>query len=372
MNYFDTLSNGKKYKLLIVDDEPIYLTSIAEAISSSDSQIEVLQALTAKTGLDIVNSEQPDIIIADWDMPEMNGIEFIQALKSNPKTKAIPIIMCTGIMNNSEHLKVAFDAGAADYIRKPVDKIEIIARVRSILQLSKSYQEIKGLNEAKNKLFSIIAHDLKNPFNSMINFSRILVERYDEFEKEDIVKYIGIMHDSSLQGYKLLENLLDWSRSQLNMISYTPKSLPLKSLCNNTLLLLKPSCDAKKINVNNKISSNLNCIIDENMTSTILRNLISNAIKYSHNSSKITISAVKKGKLAEICIADEGIGMSQAQITNLFSIDKKSINFGTNNESGSGLGLFICKDFIEKQNGSIAITSEEGKGCKVCFTLPLN
>ena len=157
----------KVNKILIVDDEPSNLAAMVDIFMKAGSMYEIFQSLTAKMAIEIAQKRLPDLIITDWEMPVKNGIEMIKELKQDSLTCDIPIIMCTGVMISSEHLQTALDAGAVDYIRKPVDEIELMARVRSMLVLSNSFKEIKALNSLKDKIFTIIGHDLRGPVGNI-------------------------------------------------------------------------------------------------------------------------------------------------------------------------------------------------------------
>jgi len=233
-------------------------------------------------------------------------------------------------------------------------------------------QELKKLNAEKDKFFTIIAHDLKSPFNSMLGFSKMLEDGFDEYDTEEKKEYISIIHQVLKNTFKLLENLLYWSRSNSGGLEFKPKKINLHELYNEINKLLIQSVDNKSITLISKIPKNINLEADIDMLSTIIRNLISNAIKYTPKYGKILIEAklTKDNKFVEILVIDNGVGISNEIQSKLFEIGENTSTNGTENEVGTGLGLILCKEFVEKHNGEISIESEIGKGSKFKFTVP--
>ncbi len=232
------------------------------------------------------------------------------------------------------------------------------------------------LNATKDKFFSIIAHDLKNPFNTMLGFSEFLLKKFDDYDKEKQKKFIGIIRDDIENTYKLLENLLLWSQSQRGQLEYMPEKENLFLSVSESVELLDLSASSKKISLINKINENIYVNVDSNMLSTVIRNLISNAIKFTPENGKIIIKSkvVKsddKRNYNEITVEDTGIGISKEKLKKIFSNDENTSTRGTAGERGTGLGLILCKEFVEKHKGNIRAESEVGKGSKFIFTLPL-
>ncbi len=229
--------------------------------------------------------------------------------------------------------------------------------------------ELLELNATKDKFFSIIAHDLKSPFNTILGFSEILVNDVENFRKEEIKEYASNIHSSANQTLALLENLLDWARLQRGLIIPNLKRQDLKTIAADVCLFSNEIAKHKNISIINTITSDCfaNCDID--MTKTVLRNLISNAIKFTNKNGSVSINAQIKGSFIEIQIKDTGIGIQADIIPHLFKIDKNISTHGTADESGTGLGLLLCKELIEKQGGTIWVTSEIGKGSSFYFTL---
>ncbi len=230
--------------------------------------------------------------------------------------------------------------------------------------------ELYELNASKDKFFSIIAHDLKNPFNTIIGISDILIE---EISSGDLVKgheYAKMINSSAVQTFRLLENLLEWANSQTRKISYNPSDVNLSELLKEDFNILNDMAIRKSIELKIFIPENLLIKADRNMIKTVLRNLISNAIKFTSKSGKVEVNAVITKKLVEITVSDNGIGMTKEIIAKLFRIDANLSTCGTENEKGTGLGLFLCKEFVEKHGGKIWVESESGKGSTFKFILP--
>lgn len=232
-------------------------------------------------------------------------------------------------------------------------------------------KELQYLNQSKDKFFSIIAHDLKNPFNSLLGFSELLMKNKSEFTEEEIDDLIKRIYNSSKNTYQLLENLLQWSRSQTGRIDFQPTEFDLLVVVNECLALLLNEAHRKSIRIESNIKDEQTVYADFNMVETILRNLITNAIKFSAEGGFIKLESQKvDDKLLAVSITDNGVGIPDGISENIFKIDSHHSTLGTNNESGTGLGLILCKEFVEKNGGTITVESKEGEGSKFTFTLP--
>jgi two-component system, sensor histidine kinase and response regulator len=371
-----------KATILVIDDEQRFLDIITKTLKTSD--YKVLQALNGEMGVMVARKFIPDIIICDWEMPVLNGIDAIKILKQDDLTTDIPIIMATGAMTSTENLNTALKAGAIDYIRKPIDLIELIARINSALILSISYKDIKEknaeivkqnaklklLNTTKDKFFKIISHDLKSPFQSIIGFSNLLNTKYDSLDDFKRKAFIQEMNTATLYAYDLLENLLTWARTQTDEIQINKEKLNLKELVETSIYTLLSNANAKNIRIINIVQPELIISIDENTALTIIRNIVSNAIKFTHKGGHITIGSASNEGNIKLHISDTGVGMTPEVIDKLFHIGENVSTKGTDNEMGTGLGLILCKEFVEKQGGAITVKSEVNKGSKFIISLP--
>lgn len=237
-------------------------------------------------------------------------------------------------------------------------------------QIEHQNEELKELNATKDKFFSIIAHDLRNPFNSMITLSEMLLKEYKEMSDEEKMMWIKDIEHSSKNSYHLLENLLKWSMSQTDRLKFTPVKIDMQHIAHDTVELLTLSARKKKINLSHSIPEGTFVKADEEMIKTVLRNLVTNAIKFTDEKGEIKISCGIKDDEVITTVSDTGVGISKESIKKLFKIEKSHKSYGTKKEPGSGLGLILCKEFIEKNGGEIYAESVQGKGSKFKFTLP--
>ncbi|MFY9151761.1 MAG: two-component regulator propeller domain-containing protein [Prolixibacteraceae bacterium] len=239
-------------------------------------------------------------------------------------------------------------------------------------KLQDANNELTKLNATKDRIFSIIAHDLRNPFNVVSGFSELLLEDYRELTNEQIESYLNLIYSTSKNGNLLLENLLQWSRTQTGRISFKPVHLNLFLLAEETSNFLMGDAIRKDIKILLHIDPEIYVDADENMLKTILRNLLSNAIKFTPENGVVTVSSAKKSHYLEVSVNDSGVGIPKEKIPLLFRIETNSSTKGTAQETGTGLGLILCKEFVEKHQGTIRVESEIQKGSRFIFTLPLN
>jgi signal transduction histidine kinase len=237
-------------------------------------------------------------------------------------------------------------------------------------KIAQSENELKVLNASKNKFFSILAHDLKNPFHTVMGYSYLLSKDYDKFTEAERRKFASDIHHSTNNIFRLLQNLLEWSRSQTGRLIFAPREIELKQEVENALSVLHSLADQKNIRIECDFDDNLSLFADPQMIETVLRNLINNAIKFTPEYGLVQITANRVEDQVSICVKDSGIGISEEDARNLFQIDSTVKRKGTNNEDGSGLGLILCKEFVLKNNGNIWVNSSPGNGSSFFFTVP--
>ena len=247
---------------------------------------------------------------------------------------------------------------------------DISERKRAEEILINSEIQLRELNATKDKFFSIIAHDLKSPFNSIIGFSNLLIEQIHKKDYDGIAEYATIIRNSSQGAMDLLQNLLEWSRSQTGRMEFNPEYVEIVTLIDESIHLLVNSAQQKSIALSKELPRKAIAFADKAMISTILRNLISNAIKFTNPEGAIIISAEQKQNELLISVTDNGVGIKKEVIEKLFRIEEGFSTIGTKNEKGTGLGLILCKEFIEKHGGKIWVESKAGKGSRFCFTIP--
>ena len=237
-------------------------------------------------------------------------------------------------------------------------------------KLLDSENNLKQLNATKDKFFSIISHDLKNPFTSLLSISELMSDDYEELEEEDKEQGIKKVHESAKRIYRLLENLLTWSRAQSGRINYEPVIVHLNEIVGENLLLLEEAAIKKGITLHSQFPGAIHAYCDREMINTIVRNLLSNAIKFSRKDEPVKVEIEDMKVSWKINIIDQGIGISDENQKKIFQIDTKFKSEGTSGEKGTGLGLIICKEFVEKNGGDISIFSKEGEGSTFSFTVP--
>jgi signal transduction histidine kinase len=241
------------------------------------------------------------------------------------------------------------------------------------LKVEQHAEELKNLNATKDKFFSIISHDLRNPFNNLLGLSQQLLANMDKYSSDEIRERISLIKESSKRGCELLENLLEWSRSQSDCIQFNSAALNILDVIQECFLVLENQIANKRIILINEVDKEIVVNADYDMLKIIIRNLITNAVKYSNPGSKVTIkSELNRANEIEISVIDEGVGISEEEMTKLFKIENKHSELGTSNELGTGLGLILCKEFIEKHNGKIWVESKLNSGSTFKFSLPYN
>jgi PAS domain S-box-containing protein len=247
---------------------------------------------------------------------------------------------------------------------------DITKRKKFEEQLIKYTEELKLLNVAKDKFFSIISHDLRSPFNSLLGLTEYISHSYDEMTPLEIKNSISNVYNSSKQVYNLILNLLEWSMIQSGRLTVNKSVINLSELGNEIINLYEEGANYKQLKLVNNMDQEILVYADKYMIDTIVRNFVSNSIKFTRPGGQITIKGIINGNNAEVSVTDTGIGINPEDQKNLFRIDEQTRRDGTANEKGTGLGLILCKEFIEKNNGVLWVESEEGKGSRFSFTVP--
>ncbi len=370
-----------KPTILVVDDNPTNLQVLLESLKRTG--FKILVARTGENAIQQAEYGKPDLILLDVMMPGIDGFETCRRFKTLDAFKEIPIIFMTALTDTTDKLK-GFQAGGVDYVTKPLQHEEVLARVVTHLTIRRLQQEsreqhlalqeqhaqLQALNASKDKFFSIISHDLRSPLSSVLVGLRLLTDpesRVSESEKEEI------LHDSRRtveQLYSLLDNLLVWSRLQRGLMEYAPKQIDLQPLFERNATLFAANAEQKQIAIRQTVTAPIFAFADSQMIDTVIRNLISNALKFTEARGAITLSACQNDQNVEITVADTGIGMDAEAVAKLFRLDVRYNQLGTAGEKGTGLGLNVCKEFAEKNGGSIAVESIVGAGTTFRVTLP--
>jgi two-component system sensor histidine kinase/response regulator len=365
MKFADNLENSK---ILIVDDNPENLKTFIVYLEEHGFNISF--SLNGKQALKNVKHIMPDLIFLDVVMPEMDGFQCCRLLKEDEATKDIPIIFMTALTDTIDEIK-GFELGAVDYITKPIKLERVLARMNAHLTIQRQKKELKKLNATKDRFFSIIAHDLKAPFISLMSIINLMDQNEVELTLFEIREYIDDLKSSTEIAYEFLQNLLNWAQLQQKQMTLTFEKIKLAAIVNKFISLYKERANQKNIQINNDISPESLIYADSMTISTVIRNLIDNAIKFTNPGGQVTISSISyDNSFEEIVITDTGIGIGAIGLQKLFHMDQKYKTIGTAGENGTGLGLILCKDFVEANGGTIWVESEKGKGSAFKFTVP--
>lgn len=363
-------------KILVVDDIPENIKIITHMLKNMGFSIFIAQS--GHEALEKLAAVPVDLVLLDISMPGMDGYEVCERIKAEPSTSDIPVIFVTA-RDDPEDVVHGFEMGAVDYLTRPVNSAELQARVATHLELKASRdiieqqnRELRELNASKDKFLSILAHDLKNPIAGVITTSQLVVKMYEALEDKERLSYVEEIHSSSERILHILEDLLQWSRSQSGRIEYNPEQIQLHRVTYEAIAAHEQAAEEKNITVHNTIDDSITALGDRNMIAAVIRNLLSNAVKFTHSGGEITLSAEERATHVNYRVADTGVGIPPEHMDRLFKIDGALSTPGTNNEKGTGLGLILCKEFIEKNKGAITVESTPGKGTVFTFTLPKN
>lgn len=354
--------------ILVIEDKDLDLLYIKKTLSLSGETIKLKSANTINDGINIIENENVDCILLDLHLPDGEEVEaFDKVFKRYPN---IPIILLTGSGDVNLGLEL-IDRGAQDFIMKEeITSKDLLKAIKFSIRRIKTENELRELNAMKDKFFSIMAHDLKNPLSIFALATDTLAKEYENLDSEDLNEYLHDLRDNAQNIYSLLENLLTWSRTQRGKIVFSPDIFDIKFLIDSNIQLYGASAQAKNITFENKVTEELKVFSDSNLINTVIRNLVNNAIKFTGEGGTITLSVDSNMKNYQVNVSDTGVGMSDLAVDNLFRIDVNTSTLGTKNEKGTGLGLIVCKEFINIIGGEIWATSELGKGSTFSFTIP--
>jgi len=360
--------------ILVVDDNPKNLQIIA--LTLRELNYKLIIADGGPKAVELIDRFDVDLVLLDVMMPGIDGFEVCKHIKSNAKNDGVPVIFLTALSEKANIVK-GFELGAVDYITKPFNKEELISRIKTHLDLKFARDELQILtndlaetNAIKDKMFSVIGHDLRSPVGSIKMMLDFLLSNFDNYEPLKIKEGIGSLSKTTDEVFNLLENLLWWARSQNGTLSCYPENIELKSLVSGLFYLNRESLAIKNIQFESRIDQESMVYADLNMLKTVLRNLISNAIKFTNNEGKVVVSAEQIDSTTIIKVKDTGIGISADNLVNIFNEKKMISTPGTSNETGSGLGLILCKNFVQLNKGEISVESIPEKGSVFTIYLP--
>ena len=364
------------YKILIVDDVVSNVLLLKVLLKN-----EKFKTVTASDGLEAIlqaEKELPDLILLDVMMPQMDGFETAMHLKNNPTTAGIPIIFLTAL-NSTQDIVKGFQAGANDFITKPFNKEELLVRVNHQISLVAAKklilertEELRKTIVGRDKLYSVIAHDLRSPLASikMVLNMMVLGLSEDVIGKE-MYQMLQMVNHSTEDVFSLLDNLLKWTKSQIGKLNVVYQDFRIDEVVEGVLDIFSLVSKSKNIQLVNDSIDTVTVHADVDMVKTILRNLLSNALKFSYEGSQIIIGSQVETDKVIVSVKDSGKGMSAEDKEKLLKTETHFSRYGTNNEEGSGLGLLLCQDFAIKNGGDLWFESEEGKGSTFFFSIPL-
>lgn len=378
----------RKSIVLIVDDTPENLEILGIILSEAGFKVSV--ATNGTQAIAVAKTKPPDIILMDVMMPGIDGYEACEKLKADPLTAHIPVIFLTARSGGSEIIR-GFEAGALDYVIRPFNTSELLARVMTHIELKKSREQIivqnhelmemnerlsaseenqRLLNAMKDKFFSILAHDLMNPLNTFLQITDLIAVRQPNLNEEKKKEFLMALHNGASNLCALLENILTWARSHTGHVIYKPCVQAAAPTVKTAAALFSPAASQKNITVGLDLPDDCTAFFDEPMINTVMRNLISNAIKFTRPGGSITISIRDSDDFKQISVSDTGVGMTPSDLSKLFRMDIWHSTRGTSEEKGTGIGLILCREFVEKHGGRIWVESEPEKGSNFIFTLP--
>ena len=368
--------NPSEYKILIVDD--VMSNVLLLKVLLTNEKFMIATANNGRHALEQVEATNPDLILLDVMMPDMNGFEVAQKLKANPQTADIPIIFLTALNSTADIVK-GFQVGANDFISKPFNKEELIIRVNHQISLVaakrtilRKTEELRHVIAGRDKLYSVIAHDLRSPMGSIKMVLNMLILNLP-IEKigEEMYELLTMANQTTEDVFSLLDNLLKWTKSQIGNLNVVYQDVDLVEVMDGVVQIFSMVANLKRINIHIEKPERLIVNGDIDMVKTIMRNLLSNAIKFSKENSDVWVKMENVDGDAVVSVQDHGCGISEEGQKKLLHTDTHFSTFGTNNEEGSGLGLLLCQDFVVKNGGKLWFTSKEGEGSTFYFSIPL-
>lgn len=353
--------------ILIVDDNADNLNVLLATLTQAG--FTVLAKRDGENALELAKRKPPDLILLDILMPGISGFETCRRLKEDETTQDIPVIFMSALTDTVDKVK-GFELGAVDYITKPFQHEEVLARVKAHLTIVHQRRQLQELNANKDKFFSILAHDLRNPFSSLQMLIQFTLDNLADSGQTTLERTMEKLQSSTDNVYDLLENLLTWSRIQRGVMEYQPRPVHMHEVVNRNLALLTSQAAQKQIALSSKIEEDIVVSVDAHMVDAIVRNLLTNAIKFTHSGGRVSVSVTQDEHDLRVSVSDTGLGIGEEHISKLFQIGSHYKRFGTAQEKGTGMGLILCKEFVAQHGGTIWVESEVDHGSTFIFTLP--
>ena len=373
---FESQINRSDYKILIVDD--VVSNVLLLKILLTNEKFQVCTANCGNACIEQAKAEKPDLILLDVMMPDISGFDAAVILKKDPpETMDIPIIFLTALNNPSDLVK-GFQVGANDFLTKPFNKEELVMRVMHQIQLVaakriivRQNEELKRTISNRDKMYSVIAHDLRSPMASIRMVLNLAVNVVSpDVVGDEIFGLLDKANRESEETHDLLDNLLKWTKSQTGRLNVVYQDIDLDDIVPGVVDIFMMIAEMKKIHLQYlPAEEKLTVRADNDMIKTVIRNFISNAVKFTPEGKGIEVFYKRDGDFARICVQDHGVGIAADRVDTIFH--KGETTYGTGGEEGSGLGLQLCQDFARKNGGDAYVESVEGEGSVFSFTIPL-
>lgn len=372
-NTLESQINRSDYKILIVDD--VVSNVLLLKILLTNEKFQVCTANCGNMCIEQARAEKPDLILLDVMMPDISGFDTAVILKKDPELKDIPIIFLTAL-NSPADLVKGFQVGANDFLSKPFNKEELVVRVMHQIALvaakrliEKQNRELLATINNRDKMYSVIAHDLRSPMASIRMVLNLVVAAVSpDVVGQEIFDLIDKANKESEDVHDLLDNLLKWTKSQTGRLSVVMQDLDLNDIIPGVVDIFEMIAATKKIKLSYTGGSTI-VRADNDMLKTIVRNFMSNAVKFSPEDSSIEITVTSDADFAKISVRDHGVGIAADRLSSIFH--KGETTYGTGGEEGSGLGLQLCQDFAQKIGGDVMVQSVEGEGSTFSVLVPL-
>lgn len=373
------------FNILLVEDIPGDVMLITELLLESKRfTFSITNADTLKAGLELVEKDDIDIVLLDLGLPDSEGLEALERMLE--KANHHPIVVITGL-DDGETGRKAINLGAQSYIIKGLTNARVITdsithaieRNKILLELKEKDAEMEKINaqlqdanHAKERLIALLSHDLRGPVKTIVFLLELMEDGFNDFDDEKKKQILNTCVNSGKSTVELMETLLDWARLQSDEKKIQPQKTALKTFIDNTMESVRPMAVQKEIILSNQTSDDLSFYADTHMIATVVRNLLTNAVKFTPKNGRVTVKSENAvNEKVIIAVEDTGVGIKEEDIVKIFDISAGFTTPGTDNEKGNGFGMILCKEFVEKNNGNMKIESEPGKGTKISFELPV-
>lgn len=366
-----------EYKILIVDDIESNVFLLRALLKPRGYKF--VTAFNGQEALDKVDAEKPDLILLDVMMPGMSGYEVAEKLQQSPEHHEIPILFITALNSHDEIVK-GFRLGANDFISKPFNNDELLIRINHQISLIeakriilKQTEELRSIIVGRDKLYSVIAHDLRGPLGTIKMILNVLITSLGKMQIDaEMLDMLSVANKTTEDVFSLLDNLLKWTKSQLGKLNVASQVFDIRDITGDAIEVFRTMAEMKGISIEFPAPTSCNVVIDPDMIKTVLRNLISNALKFSEKGATvdINIDAESDPDMAVVSVRDHGCGIPEEGKAKLLRTDTHYSTFGTQSEEGAGLGLLLCDDFVRKNGGKLWFESREGEGSTFFISLP--